>query len=70
MNRELVKELRATYPAGTRVELLSMDDPYRNMEPGLKGTVRAVDDIGTIHIAWDNGCSLGVVYGIDRIRKL
>lgn len=70
MNRELVKELRATYTAGTRVELLSMDDPYRNMEPGLKGTVRAVDDIGTIHIAWDNGCSLGVVYGIDRIRKL
>lgn len=70
MNRELVKELRATYTAGTRVELLSMDDPYRNMKPGLKGTVRAVDDIGTIHIAWDNGCSLGVVYGIDRIRKL
>lgn len=70
MNRELLKELRATYPAGTRVELLSMDDPYRYMEPGLKGTVKAVDDIGTIHITWDNGCNLGVVYGIDRIRKL
>lgn len=70
MNCELLKELRATYPAGTRVELLSMDDPYRSMEPGLKGTVKAVDDIGTIHIAWDNGSSLGVVYGIDRIRKL
>lgn len=70
MNCELLKKLRATYPAGTRVELLSMDDPYRSMEPGLKGTVKAVDDIGTIHIAWDNGSSLGVVYGIDRIRKL
>lgn len=70
MNCELLKKLRSTYPAGTRVELLSMDDPYRSMEPGLKGTVKAVDDIGTIHIAWDNGSSLGVVYGIDRIRKL
>lgn len=70
MDRELLKELRATYPAGTRVELLSMDDSYRSMEPGLQGTVKAVDDIGTIHIAWDNGCSLGVVYGVDRIRKL
>lgn len=70
MDRELLKELRATYPAGTRVELLSMDDPYRSMEPGLQGTVKAVDDIGTIHIAWDNGCSLGAVYGVDCIRKL
>ena len=42
MNRELVKELRAIYPAGTRVELVQMDDPYRYMEPGLKGTVKAV----------------------------
>ena len=70
MNRELVRELRAIYPAGTRVELVSMDDPYQHMEPGLKGTVKAVDDMATIHIAWDNGSSLGAVYGVDIIRKL
>ena len=70
MNRELVKELRAIYPAGTRVELVQMDDPYRYIEPGLKGTVKAVDDMATIHIAWDNGFSLGAVYGVDTIRKL
>jgi len=40
------------------------------MEPGLKGTVKAVDDMATIHIAWDNGSSLGAVYGVDCIRKL
>ena len=70
MNRELVKKIRAEYPAGTRVELVQIDDPYRNMEPGLRGTVKAVDDMATIHIAWDNGSSLGAVYGIDIIRKL
>ena len=40
------------------------------MPPGLKGTVKAVDDMATIHIAWDNGSSLGAVYGVDIIRKL
>lgn len=70
MNRELVKMLRAEYPGGTRVELVSMDDPYRYMPPGLKGTVKAVDDMATIHISWDNGSSLGAVYGVDIIRKL
>lgn len=70
MNRELVKALRTEYPAGIRVELVSMDDSHRNLEPGLKGTVRAVDDIATIHVDWDNGSNLGAVYGVDIIRKL
>lgn len=69
-SRETVAHLRTIYPAGTHVELVSMDDPYRNMQPDLKGTVVAVDDIATIHIAWDNGSSLGAAYGVDRIRKL
>ena len=69
-SHETVERLRAMYPKGTRVELISMDDPYREMPSGLKGTVKAVDDMATIHIAWDNGSSLGAVYGVDTIRKL
>ena len=68
--REKVARLRAMYPKGTRVELIEMDDPYRDMLPGLKGTVIEVDDIATVHIAWDNGCRLGAAYGVDRIRKI
>ena len=34
------------------------------------GTVRSVDDTGTVFVSWDNGSGLGVVYGVDRIRKL
>ena len=68
--REVVESIRARYPKGTRVELIEMDDPRRDMIPGLLGTVKAVDDIGTVHIAWDNGSSLGAVYGVDRIRRI
>ena len=66
-----LKQLREEYPIGTRVELVHMDDPYnRKLIPGCKGTVVAVDSIGTIHVAWDCGSSLGIVYGEDSCRKV
>ena len=68
--RSVVERLRIQYPAGQRVALVSMDDPYTRLRPGDQGTVRYVDDIGTVHIAWDNGSSLGAAYGEDMIRKL
>ncbi len=67
---EVLAHLRETYPKGTRVELLEMNDPYRTMPPGLKGTVQNVDDAGGIHVSWDNGSSLVAIHGIDRIRKI
>lgn len=67
--RETVERLRRQYPAGTRIELLSMDDPQAPPE-GTRGTVLAVDDIGSLIVAWDNGSSLNVAYGIDQVRVL
>ena len=69
-SREIVEQIKKEYHPGDRVELISMDDPYRKIEPGTKGTVIGVDDIGTIHVNWDCGSSLGVVYGEDACRKL
>lgn len=40
------------------------------MESGTRGTVRVIDDIGTLHCDFDNGRSLGVVPGEDSFRKL
>ena len=66
-----LEQLRKEYPIGTRVELIHMDDPYnRKLVPGCKGTVISVDSIGTIHVAWDCGSSLGVAYGEDGCRKI
>jgi len=71
ISREMLQSLREQYPKGTRVELISMNDPYNTkLIPGCKGTVISVDSIGTIHVAWDCGSCLGVVYGEDHCRKV
>ncbi len=69
-SRETIEQLRKIYPTGCRVELVTMDDPYSKLTPGDRGTVRMVDDTGTVFVGWDKGESLGIVYGIDRIRKV
>lgn len=69
-DKRVVERVRKAYPAGTRVELIQMDDPYSRLEPGDRGTVRLVDDTATVFVDWDRGSGLGVVYGNDRIRKL
>lgn len=66
-SREIVKWLKEEYVKGTRVELVDMDDPQAP-PVGTKGTVTWVDDIGTIHVKWDNGSGLGAAYGVDVIR--
>ncbi|MGI6316184.1 MAG: DUF4314 domain-containing protein [Christensenellales bacterium] len=68
-SREAVRRIRTEYPVGCRVELVRMDDPQAP-PVGTKGTVRYVDDIGSLGVAWDNGSSLQVVYGEDLCRKL
>lgn len=69
-SREVVARLREEYPEGTRVELVSMDDPYSKLLPGDKGQVSHVDDAGTIFVRWDSGSGLGIVYGEDSVRKI
>lgn len=38
-----------------------MQDPYTPLLKGLKGIVRHVDDMGTVHVDWENGSTLGAV---------
>ena len=65
-----VEARRARYTPGCRVELISMEDPYAKPMPGEQGTVEFVDSTGTVFVKWDCGSGLGVVYGVDQIRKL
>ena len=69
ISKEALRALRERYPKGTRVELVQMDDAQAP-PVGTKGTVRGVDDMGSIMVAWDNGCGLNVVYGVDICRKV
>lgn len=69
ISKEALQNLRERFPKGTRVELVKMEDPQAP-SAGTKGTVLGVDDIGSIMVAWDNGCGLSVAYGEDRCRKV
>lgn len=69
-SKEVVDSIKRRFPPGTRVELISMDDPYGHLNPGDRATVTGVDDIATVHCSWDCGSSLGLAYGEDRFRKL
>ena len=40
------------------------------VKSGTRGTVKVVDDIGTLHCDFDNGRSLGVIPGEDSFRML
>lgn len=55
---------------GERVELVRTTDPFTHLRPGARGTVLGVDDLGTIHVAWDCGSALGVVPDEDEIRHV
>ena len=68
-SKEIVERIRREYPAGTRVELLRMDDPQAP-PIGTQGTVMGVDDIGSIMVAWDNGSGLSVAFGEDLYGSL
>lgn len=69
-NGKELERLRRDYPAGCRVVLDVMDDPYRKMPAGLQGTCRGVDDAGNVLMSWDNGSSLSIAYGADRCHRV
>lgn len=69
-SKEIITQLKEQFPKGTRVELVYMDDPYSHLKPKDQGTVTHVDDIGNIHVNWDCGSSLSIVYGEDKCEKI
>lgn len=52
---------------GKRVKLLFMND-VQAPPIGTEGTITGVDSMGTIHIAWDNGSSLGLIPKEDKFE--
>lgn len=47
---------------GRRVRLIKCNDQYTRLELGAEGTVVSVDDVGTVHVRWDAGLVLGLVW--------
>lgn len=57
--RRLAAARKEQFPVGCRVKLVQMDDTQAP-PIGTLGTVKGVDDLGSIMVAWDNGSSLSV----------
>ena len=64
-NERQLKALRERYPAGTRIRLNHMDDPYAPVPDGTVGEVQYIDDAGNIHMIWQNGRTLSLIEGVD-----
>jgi len=67
---DLLKQLKEYYKPGTRIRLVCMNDPYTNIPVGTIGVVTGVDDLGTVHTVWNNGSTLGIVFGVDYAEKI
>lgn len=70
MSSQEVEYLRSRYPVGTRLRCDQMEDPWAPVPPGTTGAVKYIDDAGTIHMKWDNGRTLGLVYGEDQFTVI
>ena len=70
LSKQEIQYYKDTYPKGTRVVLDHMADDPRPIPPGTAGTVKAVDDIGQIHCAFDNGRYLAICPEVDTFHKI
>lgn len=61
-----IRNLKLKYREGDVIELIEM--PGEKLPSGLRGCVTSVDDLGQIHVDWDNGSTLALTPGIDIFR--
>jgi len=67
MNIEYVKK---HYKEGLRIVCDYMPNDPRPIESGTKGTIMYVDDAGSIHVKWDNGRTLALLYDVDSFHLI
>ena len=67
-----VKKIKDTYKSGMKLRLLEdmKEEKYHPIPAGKIGTVDYVDDVGTIHMKWEIGSSLGIIPEIDKFEEV
>lgn len=65
--KQAIQKIKEIYVKGMRVRLVKMNDTQAP-PIGCEGTVRGVDDIGSVEVLWDTGSMLNVVLGEDEIE--
>ena len=54
---------------GMRIRMLFMDDESA-VDTGMEGTISWVDSLGTLHVKWDDGKTMGVIPNEDKYQLL
>ena len=67
-NEKEIARLREKYPVGTKIQLISMHDEKYPVLPGTVGEVTHIDDMGSIHMKWENGSSLAIIPEVDSFK--
>ena len=62
-------DIKKKYTPGTIIKCLSMDDKQA-VPSGTLGVVTHVDDMGTIHMAWATGSTMGLIVGVDSFEVI
>ena len=63
-----LEQLRKKYPVGTKLQLISMRNEKYPIPPGNVGEVTHIDDMGSIHMKWENGSFLAIIPEVDSFR--
>lgn len=64
-----ISDIKEKYKVGTKLRLKEdLKDDYRTIKAGEKCIVEHIDDIGTIHVVWENGSTLGLLTDIDNFE--
>lgn len=69
-SKDYIEHLREKHSEGSRVQLVTLNDPYSKLKPGECGVLRLIDSLGTYHVEWDSGSGLGLVPGEDSFNIL
>jgi hypothetical protein len=68
INSEVIQKMRIQY-LGERVRCIQMVDD-NPVPSGTEGTVQHIDDIGQIHVKWDNGSTLALIPETDEFEMV
>ena len=73
IDQRKVQAIKDKYQKGDRVELINMESAAYLIPRGMKGTVTEVDDLGSVHVKWENGMEVAVLNipgdAIEKVTK-
>lgn len=64
-----IEAMSAAFPKDSEVEVVYMYDPNQNTPKGTKGKVIRIDNMGMIHVAWEDQQPRSVLWNEDVVKN-